>query len=75
MPHELTTLERHAALAVAEAVDYLHRAQLLLDVAETALTEEERKHSFAISPSNQRRLVTFAEVTAELNNLREKLSA
>ncbi len=40
MPHEPTVLERHAALAVTEAVDYLHRAQSLLDVAESAFVQE-----------------------------------
>jgi len=39
--YEPTALERHAADSIAEAVDYLHRAQSMLDVAENALVEEE----------------------------------
>ena len=74
MPHEPTALERHAAVAVTEAVDYLHRAQSLLDVAENAILEEERKHAPAVSPSNQAKLVLYAEVAAELDSLRARLA-
>ncbi len=71
--YEPTALERHAALAVTEAVDYLHRAQSLLDVAETALVQEENGRDF-VSPSNQAKLIRYAEVSAELEGLREKLA-
>lgn len=71
--HEPTALERHAALAVTEAVDYLHRAQSLLDVAEQALVEEENGRDF-VSPSNQAMLIRYAEVAGELDRLREKLA-
>lgn len=71
--YEPTALEGHAALAVTEAADYLHRAQSLLDVAEQALLEEERNHAPHVGITNQYRLIALADLKTEAATLRERL--
>ena len=71
--YEPTALERHAAEAISEADDYLDRAASLLDVAENALLEEERKNAPFVGIANQYRLIALADLKAEAATLRERL--
>lgn len=75
MPHEQTVLEKQAAQAVADAVDHLHKAESMLDIAEKALVKEERKHSPHVGIGNQAKLMLYPDVITELDRIREKLAS